>query len=562
MKTFPIRVPGGRLWIPVLALLAASLACNFGRSMETTPTPDPAVNTLDTTGLPATSPSQGVAGPTAQPSGPLDSMQEIDRQLLARATVLIIMADIENGEFVPFGIGSGTIISPDGLILTNAHVASPASGNFGPDPDVLIVALNESEDRAPVPSFLAEVRAMDGFLDLAVIQIVSRLDGSRLDTRSLALGYVQVGNSDDMHLGDHINIFGFPGIGGETITFTRGSVSGFASQEQVGDRAWIKTDATIAGGNSGGLGANEQGEIIGVPTRAGTGEAEFTDCRVLQDTNGDGRIDQNDTCIPIGGFINSLRPINFAKPLIRAAQTGVAYESPFRVPGAGGPAPGSGSESIRLIGWSEQIDDNSCPLTPVTSFSPDVTMVSAVFEYSGMTDGQDFAYFWLIDEEVVFDETFAWDFGTSGACFALYIENGGATMPPGNYALLLYAGDGLPLIEEARISVGVEPPMSGQVIVSGVITDADTGRPIPGAIIAALNPGVDVDQWLESGSDADVWQFFEVGEDGAFRFPTPFDRGIEYPVVAGAEGYQLVDGFLVFDESDPQLFELDIELGR
>jgi len=53
----------------------------------------------------------------------------------------------------------------------------------------------------------------------------------------------------------------------------------------------------------------------------------IVDCRPLADTNRDGYIDDNDTCVPTGGFINALRPITLAMPMIEAAKAGnVAIE--------------------------------------------------------------------------------------------------------------------------------------------------------------------------------------------------------------------------------------------
>ena len=60
---------------------------------------------------------------------------------------------------------------------------------------------------------------------------------------------------------------GYPGLGGDTPTFTRGTVSGFLVDEVLGlDRGWIKTDAEINRGNSGGMAINDRGELIGIPT--------------------------------------------------------------------------------------------------------------------------------------------------------------------------------------------------------------------------------------------------------------------------------------------------------
>jgi hypothetical protein len=46
------------------------------------------------------------------------------------------------------------------------------------------------------------------------------------------------------------------------------------------------------------------------------------DCRVLADTNRDGVVDDRDSCVPTGGFINALRPLTLAQPLIEAARRG------------------------------------------------------------------------------------------------------------------------------------------------------------------------------------------------------------------------------------------------
>jgi len=236
------------------------------------------------------------------------------------AVVQILVEGMVEG-YIEEWSGSGTIISPDGLILTNAHVAV---GDRFYRADRLTIALTVAEDKPPVPAYMAEVVQSDAGMDIAVIRIAYDLSGQRIDPSSLDLPFVQLGNSDDLRLGDPISILGYPGIGGDTITLTSGEVSGFTSQAGYGNRAFIKTSATIAGGNSGGLATDADYKIIGIPTQVGAGEitGDIVDCRPLADTNRDGLINQYDTCIPTGGFINALRPINLAIPLINAAVEG------------------------------------------------------------------------------------------------------------------------------------------------------------------------------------------------------------------------------------------------
>jgi S1-C subfamily serine protease len=248
--------------------------------------------------------------------------QPTSNEAIPYKSVVQIVALIEmDGQLTEGWTGSGTIISEDGLILTNAHVV--LSDRYYQVVD-LIVAITVAQDQPPQQMFYADILQADSNLDLAVIKVRSGIDGESANFAELNIVPVPLGDSQSLGLGDELIIIGYPGIGGETITLTRGEVSGFTSQEQYGNRAYIKTSATFAGGNSGGLAATQQGEIIGVPTQLGSGDinVDIVDCRRLADTNRDGFIDESDNCVPTGGFINALRPINLAVPLIEAAKAG------------------------------------------------------------------------------------------------------------------------------------------------------------------------------------------------------------------------------------------------
>jgi S1-C subfamily serine protease len=215
-------------------------------------------------------------------------------------------------------VGSGTIITPDGLILTNAHLVDP-----GPraKADVFVIAMTLDPAAPPVEMFFAEPVLVDSKLDLAILKITTDLKFKDVDWKKVKLPTVELGNSDTLHLGDTLTILGYPGIGGETITLTSGNVGGFTSQVGYGERAYLKTAANISGGTSGGLAMDATGKMVAIPTQLGSGEEQaVVDCRVIADTNGDGSINEHDMCIPVGGFINALRPINLALPLIETAK--------------------------------------------------------------------------------------------------------------------------------------------------------------------------------------------------------------------------------------------------
>ena len=215
--------------------------------------------------------------------------------------------------------GSGTIVTSDGLILTNGHLVDP-----GPraKADTFVVAMTIDPGEPPVEMFFAEPVVVDKNLDLAVLKITTDLKFKDVDWKKVKLPTVTLGDSDKLHLGDTLTILGYPGIGGETITLTSGNVGGFTNQPGNGEGAYIKTEANISGGTSGGLAMDSEGKMVAIPTQLGSGEDQaLVDCRVIADTNGDGNINNKDMCIPVGGFINALRPINLAIPLIQTAKT-------------------------------------------------------------------------------------------------------------------------------------------------------------------------------------------------------------------------------------------------
>jgi hypothetical protein len=252
---------------------------------------------------------------------------------------IVVRGTVDDREQVIwYAVGSGTIVSPDGLILTNNHLIAPAGVNdklaeleqqlaaegkeahLEVEPDRFMVASSDGR-HLPEPRYLAWVAATDPDLDLAILRIDADRDGVPLDGADLSLPAVPLGDSDAVNLGDPVHVFGFPAIGSGSLTYTTGVVSGFLFEEEIDGTAWINSDAVTSGGNSGGAALNASGQLIGIPT---SGSA--LDCRV-GDTNRDGTIGPEDVgCLPTGGSLTQLRPINLARPLLEGVDAAVAGE--------------------------------------------------------------------------------------------------------------------------------------------------------------------------------------------------------------------------------------------
>ncbi len=504
----------------ILATMALLAACSETKVVYVTPEP-----TTNGGGITIPGASSGPsAAPTQAPSGPVTQAD------LVAATVQIFgYENASDPTDSPIYAGSGTILTADGYILTNSHVAAPDAPGLavqyqspGDGPvGKLVIALNEAEDKAPVKTYIAKLVAVDGYLDVAVVKIDTTVDGEPVDTASLNLPHLALGDSDAAHIGDPVSVIGFPNIGGDTITVAKGDVSGFISDDRLGDRAWIKTSAIVYHGNSGGLASNAAGEILAIPTR-------LPDFGHGQD---------------VGGF-SLLRPINLAKPVIEAALNGQEYLASKYV------EMGTGQERMNLVGWLDPADDSCNSADPTRGLPVGVTRMAVAFAYDGFTNNEDYLTAWTYQSQgqttVLTKTARLWDAGPSGDCFVLDLSYADG-FPENTYGLVVFAGPTLRAVAEAETTTGAapqptQPPANNggdMVTISGRMVNANNGKPINGAIIWALLPGTDVQAWAKAGGSSDkVASTGITGTDGTFVMVPDLEVGVEYPFVVVADGYK------------------------
>jgi len=186
----------------------------------------------------------------------------IDLYQIAKSTVRLYVLD---DDYYILGTGSGTIINKDGYILTNFHCVGERGQLYNSD-GIVAIAFTDDVRQNSQPQYFAQYRYGVENLDLAVVKIVSDINGKEVSGKDLNLSPITLGDSDALSMGDGVNILGYPGVGGDTITFTAGKISGFLDEDYDNETDWIKTDAFINHGNSGGTAINDRGEMIGIPT--------------------------------------------------------------------------------------------------------------------------------------------------------------------------------------------------------------------------------------------------------------------------------------------------------
>jgi serine protease Do len=183
-----------------------------------------------------------------------------DRLLDSVVRIDVQESNLEDGaRRIDSSIGSGVILSQDGLILTNAHVAGPKAVEIN-------VTLSNLERVS------AKLVGWDHWTDLSLL----RLDLGDAKKRGLAFKHAEFGDSEKLYVGETVYAVGTPH--GLTRTVTRGIISnnnryfedteGVDGYETGNFNTWLQTDAAINPGNSGGPLVTEDGRIIGITSRA------------------------------------------------------------------------------------------------------------------------------------------------------------------------------------------------------------------------------------------------------------------------------------------------------
>lgn len=364
-----------------------------------------------------------------------------------------------------YSVGSGTLITEDGYILTNHHVVDDGrmprevrtycedQARGGGEAEFTKIVWMPDAKGNPAEAYRSELIEDSSMTeDLAVLRITEHLDGSSVDTGDDPFPIVEFGDSDALREPEKIILVGYPANAGTSRRVSEGIFSGWG--DSASGEPWIYTDATISGGNSGGTAVNSAGLFIGIPT-----EATFSDCRP-GDTNGDGVIDENDQgCIGLGGNYGILIPSNIARafaeeaideelPVVESA-TPVDPDEPTPTPNA--PDPDADGPPFGEIVFTPY-DLNGAIMD---SFE-NVYRIDGCFENLAAQEGDQATATWYRDDQEYLVIDFAWDDAWNPeACVDIkvldeYVEAGEPYLNPGVYR--------------------VELEMEGQTVVSDDVT--------------------------------------------------------------------------------------------
>ncbi len=492
---------------------------------------------------------------------PAQALEKTTKANMLRASVKLSTpfdADSQSGSLC-----SGTMLNQQGYILSNFHCVGYVKDgqrdstleSMGLDPGDLynkkglsVVAITDDPRQLPVPTYIAQVIAADAVLDVSVLKIISYYNSKQKLPATLPVVSMPLADSDTVDTLDEVFVIGYPGIAGDSVTATEGKISGFLDEDEDKQFDWFKTDVLVNQGNSGGSAVNDNGELIGIPTAR------------LQDKS--------------GNVIYLVRPVNLTVPIIQKALKAGGSSANVE-PAATTPAAVPSGKNFGTITFGTGFDSSKGVTGAAATFASSIAEVHAGVPYDNLRNGTAWGYQWQLDgQDVTGQDNLKWTFGTNGV-LDLYLK-GKSGLTDGTYNLQVFlkgalAQEGQFVVGAANGVVTPQKPAANEsagVTVTGTIIAHSTQRPIQGAIIVFLYPGMTVDDFDNDDSDGKtdtVLSYGVTNSQGQFTTNTPLPRGEVYTAIVGAKGYQRIaeDDALEIAEDDPDVIELDtLELDR
>ena len=180
------------------------------------------------------------------------------RQAIA-STGLVLVRN-SNDASAPRPRGSAVVVRRDGIVVTNFHVIT--NDRTGALYDEIVFSLSREGDPISARTrYRLKPLLVNKQYDLALLRVDSDVTGNSLP-KSFTFPTIEIADSRKIKLLDELFIIGFPEKGGSTVTVNRGAVEG---KDVLAN--WIKTDARVIHGNSGGAAVNIEGKLIGIPTK-------------------------------------------------------------------------------------------------------------------------------------------------------------------------------------------------------------------------------------------------------------------------------------------------------
>ncbi len=200
----------------------------------------------------------------------------------------------------------------------------------------------------------------------------------------------------------------------------------------------------------------------------------------------------------------------------------------------------------------------------VDAYESGTTQITPVFQYNCVPQKVTIVTVFSLNGEPVFSDKESLKAANTKGLYGYPLgTTDNSPLDDGDWGVEFY--NNKTLLTSGTVTIGEgTAPASTSVTVEGTITDKKTKKPIKGAVVLVLKPGVTVQQWVKGGQkDKDVLTGGKSDSKGAFTLENPLERETQYSIVVVAKGYKplATDAFTISaDEDDP--VQLNIKLSK
>jgi hypothetical protein len=216
------------------------------------------------------------------------------------------------------------------------------------------------------------------------------------------------------------------------------------------------------------------------------------------------------------------------------------------------------------VGWVTLDEDGDID-EQVTAYPADTSLITPVFEYNCIPKKVTLVTVFTYKGETVFtDKESLRASNRSGLYGYPLTTDDGSPLGDGEWGVAFY--NNKTLLTKGTVIIGEEggTQASTTVIVQGLVRDKKTRKPIRGAVILVLKPGVTIQRFLDRGQkDSDVLTAGQTDSKGKFVIEKALQRGTSYSLIVVARGYKPVgqDGMQI-SANDPNPLELTITMTK
>lgn len=234
--------------------------------------------------------------------------------------------------------------------------------------------------------------------------------------------------------------------------------------------------------------------------------------------------------------------------------------------GAAAPLAACTKMTVTDVAWVT-VDDDGEIEDQVKSYEQGVTTILGVFEYNCVPKKTTISSVFYLDGEVVYSDKENLKASNNKGLYGLPLgTTDGSPMNDGEWTVEYY--NGKTLLSSGTVVIGEggsgSDETNTQITVQGKVADKKTKKPIKGAVILVLKPGVSVQDFIDGGQKkADVFTGGQSDSKGKFTLQAPLERGGTYAIVVVAKGYKPIanDDFTVPEDADDPL-EVNVNLTK